>query len=279
VERAIDDESGLDSIGALCPADMHALPDRPRSVGQTLDDGVRLFRRAFASSLSLSLFANALIGVPILLAADVTTAAGLRFIVVMVLGWTLSLAFFSALSYRLWGIATGADPGFAASTRRGFACLPALLMALLLYLLAVAAGLILLIIPGIMLSVSLFFYSLVIVLEGDGPARALGASHRLVRGDWWRTAAVLSVAFAVVMIMQLGADALTLLWTGVDLDADAYPATEDLLSTIVSVLASTVTGPLFAAVMIVLYHDLGLRRRGEDLRRRIEALAMDARHA
>jgi len=253
------------------------LHDRPRSIGQTLDDGMRLFRRAFTSLFSLSLLANALIGVPILLAADVTTAAGLRFIAAMVLGWALSLAFFSALSYRLWGIASGADPGFAASTRRGFACLPAMLIALLMYLLAVAGGLILLIIPGIMLSVSLFFYSLMIVLRGDGPARALGASHGLVRGDWWRTTAVLSVAFALIMIMQLGADALLLLWTGVDLGADSYSATEDLWSTLVSVLVSTVTGPLFAAVMIVLYHDLGLRRRGEDLRLRVEALA--ARHA
>jgi hypothetical protein len=56
-----------------------------------------------------------------------------------------------------------------------------------LYLLAVIGGLILLIVPGVILGVRLYFSAQAAVVDNLGPADALRRSNELVKGRWWQT--------------------------------------------------------------------------------------------
>jgi uncharacterized membrane protein len=57
--------------------------------------------------------------------------------------------------------------------------------AMILYGLAVTAGMVLLIVPGIWLAISLMFYGYALIDSGCGPFAALSRSMALVRGRWW----------------------------------------------------------------------------------------------
>jgi len=59
------------------------------------------------------------------------------------------------------------------------------LAATILYWLAIIAGTLLLIVPGIWLAVALMFYGYVLLDSGCGPLAALSRSMALVRGRWW----------------------------------------------------------------------------------------------
>lgn len=54
-----------------------------------------------------------------------------------------------------------------------------------LYFLAVAVGFVLLVVPGIWLSVSLYFGAQAVVVDGARGVRALRLSGRYVEGEWW----------------------------------------------------------------------------------------------
>ena len=77
------------------------------------------------------------------------------------------------------------------------------ILASLLYGLAVLGGSLLVIIPGIIVWLSLAFYALCITLEGDGIIESLRHSHRLVWGNWWRTAMIGSVVLVVYYVLSL----------------------------------------------------------------------------
>ena len=66
----------------------------------------------------------------------------------------------------------------------------------ILYGLAIVVGLILLVIPGIILSISLCLAFYLVALENKGAVDSLKSSHALVKGYWWRTATADSYAFA-----------------------------------------------------------------------------------
>lgn len=72
-----------------------------------------------------------------------------------------------------------------AAPRLGAACL-----ALLLATVAMFAGYLCLIVPGVWLTVSLYFSTQAAVAEGLPPRLALERSQALVRGRWWSTAGI-----------------------------------------------------------------------------------------
>ncbi len=71
---------------------------------------------------------------------------------------------------------------------------------LLLYALAVVAGTVLLVIPGIYLFVRLFFGDFYIILRGARVTDAFRQAWELVRGFWWSTAGMLLVMALLVYL-------------------------------------------------------------------------------
>ena len=53
-------------------------------------------------------------------------------------------------------------------------------------------------------------------------------------------------------------------------------AVQSLLSMLGSILSAVITFPLVASVFVVVFHDLKLRKEGQDLEARVEALTVSA---
>jgi hypothetical protein len=115
----------------------------------------------------------------------------------------------------------------------------------ILFGIGVTIGFILLIVPGLIL---ITFWSVgapAIVVEGIGPIDAFGRSWRLVRGDAWSVFGVL----LVVLLIVIG--------IGIVLAAIATPIGNGEASTwIASIVSTTITAPIFAIAVTVLYYEL-----------------------
>jgi hypothetical protein len=68
-----------------------------------------------------------------------------------------------------------------------------LLAAYILYYLIMLFGLILLIIPGIFLSIKLYYFQYFILFDNKGVIESLRLSWQMVKGNWWRTALLLLI--------------------------------------------------------------------------------------
>lgn len=115
----------------------------------------------------------------------------------------------------------------------------------ILFGIGAAIGFLLIVIPGLIL---VTFWSLgapSIVVEGIGPIDAFGRSWRLVRGQAWQVFGVLVITFVIVVVIQ------------VVLAAIANPIGNGEVSTwIASIIAGTVTAPIYAIAVTVMYFEL-----------------------
>jgi uncharacterized membrane protein len=91
------------------------------------------------------------------------------------------------------GLSQGVAPTLGGVLRGALALYGPLLAVLLLFAVAVTGGLILLIIPGIWLSIRWYFGLQVVVVEGLRGMAALRRSGELVDGRWWRVFTTLLV--------------------------------------------------------------------------------------
>ena len=123
-------------------------------------------------------------------------------------------------------------------------------------------------IPIVVLMVYWGFALPLIVTQNLAAFAALGRSWSLVRGHWWRTLLILTIATFIIVVITIlvsfGA-----FFAGLAPSVMARSAILFLIST----LSGTVTTPMFVAVLLAVLHDLSLRRGGDDLGRRIEAAA------
>lgn len=99
------------------------------------------------------------------------------------------------------GLAQGVPPTLGGVLRAALALYAPLLAVLVLFALAVTGGLILLIVPGVWLSVRWYFGLQVVVVEGLRGRAALRRSGELVDGRWWRVFATLLVLGLVTALL------------------------------------------------------------------------------
>ena len=126
---------------------------------------------------------------------------------------------------------------------------------------------------------SLAFYALCIVLEGDGILESLRHSHRLVWGNWWRTAIIGSVVFVVYYVIYLAIEIPFAVIDQIVFESepgDLPGFAQAMLSLLGSTLSTVVTFPLMTSVFVAVFHDLKLRKEGHDLEARVEALTAAA---
>lgn len=203
------------------------------------------------------------------------------------------------LLVRQAAIARGADPGLAAAARRGLARTPATLVAWLLYTLIVVAlalpfvalvlgafwlslgagpALLLLavamvLVGGLLASVPLAwagvafgFAPFVAALEDRaGPLHAQLRSMRLLRGHWWRSAAVVSMPLLIYLGAGGTVSSLLLMFCGmlayaVGGWAGLFDPAWLLWSQLLAIPLQAVLLPLAFAGGVVMFDDLRLRR-------------------
>ena len=115
----------------------------------------------------------------------------------------------------------------------------------IMYGIAVAIGLVLLIIPGLFLITIWAVVAPAIVAERRGPVEAFGRSYELVKGHGWTVFGAIVVAFLILILVAFFAALLG-------------AAIGDLAGTIIfAVLANVLVAPFPALVASVLYFELG----------------------
>jgi len=264
-----------------CPAAWQAGVDRmfelastPRDLGEILVQGIQLGRLAFRRLFMLTSMLAFLSLVP---TACLVWGAGDQTISMTDLnqmlerlkgpyGWAmlaallLSLPLRAILLRRVAAASRGQTESMQEDLRNALRAWPWLLVAGIVYAMAVGLGTLLLIAPGLILAISLMFWEYGIVLEGNGPIQALNRSHNLVWGHWWRTLGMLLLVFVPPWML------LAVLSGGLGLDNgnpnDLSITGRDLFEQgVLEMVFISLLGPFIYSVLYVYYHDLKLRKQ------------------
>jgi len=255
---------------------MFQYANQPQSIGKVLDNGIRLCLSSFKQVAAIAFVGAIIAGLPNLFnpAQTATQAVPIGqlkpFFGVLLVAMIIGISFYNAIIFRIDAVATNQAAGVGQALTAGLKKLLPVLLGMILYMLLVSVGSVLLLIPGIILMMSLFFYPALIVVDNSGIIEALKTSHRLVWGNWWRTVTVLMIPAILLMVVYSGLGfiaGVAGLAGGFEPGATAMPKAIMLIGVIVN----TIGMPLFYAVMLVQLHDLKLRKQGLDLEQRIEA--------
>jgi hypothetical protein len=194
------------------------------------------------------------------------------------LGWMLlevllSLGIFVAVLRKIDDVAEQRNSlSLGEALVGGFKWFPAMIGGTLLYFLAVMCGMILLVIPGLIWMLSLSFFWFFILLDNQGPLEALKSSRALMRGNWWRWAAIYTVALIVFIglyaVMALVAGLSSRAVAGGDISTGLL-----LANFITQVVVSSISAPFLYSVQLIGFHELQLRKGGTDLAARIAQAA------
>jgi hypothetical protein len=279
---------------------MYSRPAAPRSIGGVLDDAIRLYRASFVRCWPLSLAGAILVGLATLystmqmaslqigvlrnvtpgaapnMAAIATSMARLQrmwhspllwlsYLVVMAI-W---LVFRAAIMRRQDAVATNRDDSIGEAVGYAVRRLPEIIIAGIVFLIAITVGSLLFVIPGIWLWGALQLWLVALCLEDLGPFKALGRSWRLIDRHWWRTSTTVGVAVVIIFVLSL-VEGVVVSAIGVALRAD--PAVVLAVSQLLAAVLSIFTMPMLTVAMLAIFYDLRLRREGGDLAARVSSL-------
>lgn len=244
---------------------MYQAPIAPQPIGGVLDGGFSLFRVAIAPVFVLAV-AGALVSAPFNRAVQSIVAnqpglTGYVIVMLLVVGvLAVTTIFTGAVVSAIDRVAGGGRQSIPDALIVGLKRMPALLVSGVVYFLAVFVGMFLLIVPGIFVGIALLFFYMAVVVDDKGPIEALQYSWQLVRGNWWRTAALVLIILIVLLLLYflLGivAGIVIVLGTDYSIEAGESPWFVDY---IVSPLIVGVVGPLGYALFMSVYRDLKLR--------------------
>ncbi len=249
---------------------MQYLASQPVSVAKILDTSIKLYKASFpkligyfliltALYMLMTYFVDAFMPIPdkpddLPNLKDINKVSGVFFVVTM-----LSLIFYSAIIYRVDNVAHDRDDSFSEGLGVGLKTFPRMVIALILYSIALVLGFVLLIVPGLILTLSLYLYIYLIVLDDMGGYESLKASHDLVWGQWWKTATVFTIPGVILIII----------FVFMGMVAGFVGGGSAILIDVVTNLVTAFATPFFYIVGYVLYHDLKLRKSGSDLEKRL----------
>ncbi len=263
---------------------MYSRPTGPRSIGGILDDAIRLYRESFRSVFPLLLVLSVLAVVPSLmltlgggnatlpaeqLRALMNTVTTPAYIGTTLVLWIVDLVLYAALFASIAAVANGSRLALGAALQLGLSRLLRMFGATILMVIALVVGFILLIIPAIYLSVSFQLVFVVLVLENAGVFASLRISGQLIKGYWWRSLALLSVAFIMVLVLSV----LSGLVVGVLTVMKPTAGTVLAANQVVTVIVNMFLLGWIPSVLLAMYYDLKLRHEGGDLATRVDALA------
>jgi hypothetical protein len=131
------------------------------------------------------------------------------------------------------------------------------LIATLMYAVFVICGTLLLILPGLILSVTLMFSFFLVTTHKSGIMDSLFYSHRLVWGQFWRTSSIISTPILIHALLTIVSYLLLLLYS--------EPSHFYLYSTITQALIQIIILPYLFSVALCLMQDLEIRQQSKNL--------------
>jgi hypothetical protein len=123
--------------------------------------------------------------------------------------------------------------------------IPTLILASIVWAIALFFGFLLLIVPGLILLTIWAVFAPAIVVERVGVFESFGRSRELVKGNGWQVFGAIILAFLILVLFSI---VMVAIGTGIGGDAGQV-----IFSTAASILAA----PVVALVMSILYFDLG----------------------
>ena len=265
---------------------MSIRPNQPQTIGGVLDISFQLYKASLGSVWPLSLLlilASSPQQIYLVMhgAFSVNSADPMAILAIYgqpgywlctLLGLALSMWVLAALFKKVNAIGADEALGIGSALQLGAGNILSLVLMTVAAAIVLVIGMILLLVPGLILMVSLALGTVLVVVEGKGPIQALTGSHKLVWGDWWRTVAIFSVGFIIVIVAYFAiafVAALILPFLGAAND----PVLTGLLSVlIIGGLMSVLFLPYYVALLLSVYWDLKLRKEGGDLAARVSAL-------
>jgi len=252
---------------------------RPRSASELVDAAFRLLRRHYPAFLTLAVAATApqlVVQLFFVLAGNgAPDAVGTGLLALgaatVVLGSLLYLGYYTVVAGAFAALADEAvrsdAPDVVAAVRVGARRALSCLGVLLLYGLAVGAGMLLLVVPGVYVAVRLATAVPTCVVEGVGAREALRRAWTRGRGRAGHSLGVLAIALLVYLVPVMGASMVSGVLT-VASGRLAGQVAGFLLEAAVTVLLY----PLIPLVTQLLYYDLRVRADGYDLEQMVDAL-------
>jgi Membrane domain of glycerophosphoryl diester phosphodiesterase len=158
----------------------------------------------------------------------------------------------AACVYALLALDRGERPSAGRTLAAGMEAFTPIFVAIVLAAIGIAAGLVLLILPGVYLAVRWFFVPQAVVLQRAHGPKALRRSGELVEGYWWRT-------LGIVLLANLAA-ALPTFVLGGPFASLASHYDREVWVMVGSIVTETVTAPFVALLSTLLYFDLRARR-------------------
>ena len=259
---------------------MYQRPSAPRTIGGVLDDSLRLYRASardwWLPSLLLALISTAAAIYYVLRLGARPTPADMfalyrspALVLGMLVRIVIAIWLYMTMLASMAATATGEALAVAGAFGKGLRLLPAAVLATILSVLAVGAGVVALVIPGLYVLGRLYFWPAALSIDRPDALGALGASWRMVKGHWWRTAAILTVLTFMLFAMFLVVGFVAGLMAAV-----ARPTALSAIVVIQGVtgVLNVVIAPLFPAAAVATYLDLRLRAEGGDLEARVQDL-------
>jgi hypothetical protein len=266
---------------------MYVKPASPQPIGGVLDDAIKLYRASFRACWPVAAVAAVImggIGIYLelhVLGAVMGNARQAAQVLEVYRHPSVYLAYLADAAVRL--AATGAMLIYQNALAEGEGTPPmrealdAMLNRLIPGLFASVAwwvvimvGFALLLVPGFYFLGALCLWPACVFIGKAGPLQALQQSRELIRGHWWRTTTILTVAVILVMVLSSVAGGIVGAMVPIfrrDL------VTLQLALQVVAVFVATFTISAIPAALVAIYRDLNLRREGFDLAARLGALA------
>lgn len=258
---------------------------RPLDIGEILDVGFKIYTRHFGlllKTVALIVIPVQILGGLILLGTvedpgvitgdyefdttntDADTAGTIANTLVSLLGGGLAQILATAAcvkavsdAYLQQSPSAGGSLRFAGRRLHSLVWLSVLQGVLLLFAFIALIG------PGVWLGIAWIVAFPVLLLENFKGRKALGRSFRLVRGRWWPTFGVILLAYLLAFVLQF--------FAGAALGAISFTDLGDNLlgtvavSTAVNTIAVLIPTPFTAAIVVLVYFDLRVRKEGLDI--------------
>jgi len=234
-------------------------------IGITLSKSLSIFFRGLPTLLGIAIpLYSPYILLQVLYPGEIDELTGLRqdnpwaFLLSLFIGPFVTAASTYEVLQRLRGERAGVGECLLAGLRR---LLPVLAVSLLTWL-AIIAGLILVVIPGLIMGVALSVGIPVCVVERPGVFRSLERSFELTRGSRW-------AIFAILLVWGLLGGMVPILLVGVSMGANAggFEGVGEVVRWVL-IAVTVLLGVLQAVLSATVYHELRTKKEGaqsEDL--------------
>jgi hypothetical protein len=243
-------------------------PLQPRSVADILETAFDLYKRHWVTLVQLVAYLivpltllQYLIG-DLLEGEDEGSGVVAGSLLLLIASVFIGLLLTGAIAWAVAKILIGREPDISDCYRNGYRRIWSILLVAVLSALAIAAGFILLIIPGFIVLTRLSVAIPAVVIEQRKGTDALGRSWNLVKGYGWPVFGALIVSWLIAGIVN-----------GI---LTAIGGDNWFVSGIFAAIGSIITTPFTALVVGLIYFDLRVRKENLDiatLEREVQAAA------